>query len=71
MDTTNEITPEDSVVPVYLEPISAEDLAVIVAEQEAFIAQQQAREEARQSALAKLQSLGLTAEEINALTGGN
>lgn len=71
MDTTNEITPEDSVVPVYLEPISPEDLAVIVAEQEAFIAQQQAKEEARQSALAKLEALGLTTDEINALTGAS
>jgi hypothetical protein len=71
MDTTNEITPEDSVVPVYLEPMSEEDRLAILAEQEAFIAQQQAIADARQSALAKLESLGLTQEEINALTGGS
>lgn len=71
MDTTNEITPEDSVVPVYLEPMAEEDRLAILAEQEAFIAQQQAIAEARQSALAKLESLGLTPEEISALTGGS
>lgn len=69
MDTTNKITPEDSVVPVFLEPMSAEDAALIVAEQESIIAQQQAVEEARQSALSKLVALGLTQEEIAALTG--
>lgn len=71
MDTTNEITPPDSVVPVYLQPISEQDRLAILAEQEAFIAQQQAIADARQSALAKLEALGLTQEEINALTGGS
>ena len=71
MDTTKEITPEDSVVPVYSIPMTAEEIAASEYSREIFIAEQQAREEARQSALAKLEALGLTTEEIKALTGGN
>lgn len=71
---TNEpidITPDDSVVPVYLVPLTPEE----VAEREQWAAEQAEREQAdadmataRESALAKLAVLGLTADEIAALT---
>lgn len=71
MDTTNEITPDDSVVPVFLEPMSEQELLNIVAEQERIIAEQQAMVDAKNSAIAKLEAIGLTTEEITALIGGN
>lgn len=67
-----DITPDDSVVPVYLVPLSEDTLreqeqwALIVAEQEA---EQTRKEEVKQSALAKLSKLGLTEEEAHAIIG--
>lgn len=67
-----DITPADSVVPVYLVPLTPEEEA----EREQWAADQVAREaadaarvEARASAHAKLADLGLTEDEIAALTG--
>ena len=67
-----EITPEDSVVPVYLVPLTPEEEA----EREQWATEQaeresetQAKVDARESALAKLSALGLTAEEIQAIVG--
>ena len=64
-----DITPDDSVVPVYLIPLTPEEEA----EREQWAADQVAREaaeaarvEARASAIAKLADLGLTVDEINA-----
>lgn len=64
-----EITPEDSVVPVYLVPLTAEQEA----ERAQWATEQAAREQAeadkaaaRESAIAKLADLGLTIDEINA-----
>jgi hypothetical protein len=71
MDTTNEITPADSVVPVYLEPVDETRRAQILAEHEDFMLQNQIFANARQSAIGKLEALGLTQEEINALTGAS
>lgn len=68
-DGPEEITPEDSVVPVYLVPLTAEELAereqwaVEQAEREA---KEIARGEAKKNAIAKLAELGLTVEEIEA-----
>jgi hypothetical protein len=69
-----DITPEDSIVPVYLEVLDDEEQAIRNAEiaqaqadEEARKAKQQAKEEMRQSALAKLTALGLTADEVAAL----
>lgn len=66
-----DITPEDSVVPVYLVPLTADEEA----EREKWATEQAAREQAeadkqaaRESALAKLAVLGLTEAEITALT---
>lgn len=67
-----DITPEDSVVPVYLVPLTPEEDA----EREAWAfeeAQRQAeavaKEQAKESARAKLAKLGLTEEEVLALIG--
>ena len=69
-----DITPEDSVVPVYLEVLDEEEQAIRDAELLAMQEEQAEREAAieakalaRQSALAKLSELGLTQEEIEAL----
>lgn len=67
-----DITPQDSVVPVYLVPLTEEELAereqwaIEAAEREAA---EQSRVDAKQSALAKLALLGLTEEEAKAVIG--
>ena len=72
-----DITPEDSVVPVYLEVLNDEeqairdaDLASIQADQEAREAERIAKEEAKANGMAKLIALGLTEEEAGALING-
>jgi len=62
-----DITPADSVVPVYLEEPTEEELAQRQAEHEASEAAKAAREATRESALAKLAALGLTEEELQTL----
>jgi len=69
-----EVTPNDSIVPVYVEELTTleqskrdEDLAKRVAESETEKAEAEAKVAARESALAKLAALGLTADEIAAL----
>lgn len=71
-----DITPEDSVVPVYLEVLNDEEQAVRDAEmaqaqadQEAREAERIAKEEAKANGMAKLIALGLTEEEAGALIG--
>jgi len=66
-----EITPEDSVVPVYLEVLTDEEQAQRDAEQAEMLAQEEARkaeaeakEELKQAALARI---GLTEDEIKAI----
>lgn len=76
MNTNNmqpeDITPADSVVSVYLVPFTEEELkareqwAVHEAQREAA---EQAKIDAKQSALAKLALLGLTEEEARAVIG--
>jgi hypothetical protein len=72
-----DITPEDSVVPVYLEVLNDEEQAVRDAEiaqaqadQEARDAERIAKEEAKANGMAKLIALGLTEEEAGALING-
>jgi diphthamide biosynthesis methyltransferase len=66
-----DITPEDSVVPVYLEVLTDEEqaerdaeMAAMLAEQEEREAEAVAKEELKQAALARL---GLSEEEIKAI----
>ena len=63
-----DITPADSAVPVFLETPTEEELAERQAEHEANEAAKAAREEVRESALAKLAALGLTEEELQTLS---
>ena len=69
-DNAKDITPDDSIVPVFLVPLTADEEA----EREQWAAEQAAREQAeadkaaaRKSALMKLTKLGLTQDEITAL----
>lgn len=65
-----DITPEDSVVPVYLVPLTEEELAereTWAAEQAQREAAEQARLDAKETAKAKLAKLGLTDDEVAAL----
>jgi type II secretory pathway predicted ATPase ExeA len=66
-----EVTPEDSIVPVYVEDLTLEERNLRKKELEDLQAEVQSnldsRIEARESALAKLAALGLTEEEIAAL----
>ena len=71
-----DITPEDSLVPVYLEVLNDEEqiardaeLAQIQADEEAREAERIAKEEAKANGMAKLIALGLTEEEAGALIG--
>ena len=65
-----DITPADSVVPVYLVPLTEEELAereqwaIEAAEREAA---EEAKAEAKVAAIAKLAALGLTEDELAAL----
>jgi hypothetical protein len=67
-----DITPEDSVAPIYLVPLTQEQII----EREAFAAQVesdllsiQTAESVKLSAIAKLAALGLTEEEAKAIVG--
>jgi hypothetical protein len=67
-----DITPPDSIVPVYLVPLTEKELAereqwaIEAAEREAA---DKAKVSAKESALAKLAKLGLTEEEAKAVIG--
>jgi hypothetical protein len=62
-----DITPAGSAVPVFLETPTEEELAQRQAEHEAAEAAKAAREQVRESALAKLAALGLSEEELATL----
>ena len=71
-----DITPDDSVVPVYLVPLTAEELAEreqLAQEEETrkaeLVVAENAKQEACDSALVKLANLGLTEEEARAVIG--
>lgn len=68
MDTTD-ITPEDSVVPVFLVPLSEEELEERRLLDLALEEERTKQEQLKDAALAKLQKLGLTEEEAKAIAG--
>lgn len=68
MDTTD-ITPEDSVVPVFLVPLSEEELEERKLQDLAIEEEKKNQEQLKKSALQKLQKLGLTEEEAKAIAG--
>ncbi len=61
-----DITPADSVCPIYLQPADPEQVAADEIEAAALVAAQASRAAARQAVLDKL---GLTADEAAALLG--
>lgn len=67
-----DITPEDSVTPIYLVPLTAEEKADRK-KMQAELTERESAEEAKlvakESARAKLAALGLTEAEIQALIG--
>lgn len=67
-----DVTPADSIVPVYLIPLTEEELAEReqwAIEEAERVAAEEAKIAAKQSALAKLAKLGLTEEEARAVIG--
>lgn len=81
MDTDNdyskfEITPEDSVSPVYLIPLTEDQLQEISMQEAERLEKENKQKEneinlnnLKESAIAKLQKLGLTEEEAKAIIG--
>jgi hypothetical protein len=63
------ITPEDSVVPVYLEPITKTEMDTINAEAYAMDSARSARQTKLNSAITKLKALGLTESEAKIIIG--
>lgn len=67
-----DITPEDSIVPVYLVPLTVEEEAERIRtsiEESNRLAELQAQEDAKKSAREKLSRFGLTEDEIKAVIG--
>jgi hypothetical protein len=64
-----DITPENSIVPIYLQELTEEELAQREIDAVARQAEEDAKIAVRESALTKLQVLGLTEDEIKALVG--
>ncbi len=64
-----DITPEDSIVPIYLDPISKEQLESDAADRAEYKAKIETEAQAKTQAKAVLlERLGLTQEEFNTLT---
>jgi uncharacterized protein YfaA (DUF2138 family) len=64
-----DITPKDSIVPIYLEELTEEELTQRETDAVAHQLEEDAKVAARESAIAKLSALGLTEDEIKALVG--
>ena len=64
-----DITPEDSIVPIYLEELTEEELTQRETDAVAHQLEEDAKVAARESAVVKLSALGLTEDEIKALVG--
>ena len=66
-----DITPEDSIVPIYLDPIPKKQQEADAADRAEYKAQveaeAQSKAEAKAAAQAKLAALGLTVEDLTAL----
>jgi hypothetical protein len=71
-----DITPEESAAPIYFVPPTEEEIAELIqlaadeeARQAEFTAAENARQNARNTALVKLANMGLTEEEAKAVIG--
>lgn len=78
MDTDNaqEITPEDSVAPIYLVPLTEVEVLQRQKEHQKFLEQEQEekkqqiqKEQSLKTAIEKLSKLGLTEDEAKAIAG--
>jgi hypothetical protein len=65
-----EITPSESVIPVYLVPLTAEEVQSRVNDEKIYNDTLTSLSTIRASALAKLEALGLTPDEVDAIVGG-
>jgi hypothetical protein len=69
-----DITPEDSVTPIYLVQLTEEEateLEQLAAQEQARVVAIETQRADRQSALEKLGALGLTEDEVRALISAN
>jgi hypothetical protein len=66
-----DITPEGSVAPVYLIPLTDEEVAELEAHNESMIADAAAQEAIKKAAADKLAALGLTIDELKVLGFGS
>ena len=64
-----DITPQDSIVPVYLEALNEEELDARKTESEAKKTVETARQTKLDSAITKLKALGLTESEAKIIIG--
>lgn len=67
-----DITPAESIVPIYLVPLTSEEEAErekMALEAQEREAEEQAKIDAKESAITKLSALGLTEEEARAIIG--
>jgi hypothetical protein len=62
-----DITPEDSIVPIYLDPVPQEQQEIDAADRAKYKAQLETKAAAKAAAQAKLAALGLTVEDLQAL----
>lgn len=62
-----DITPEDSIVPIYLDPTSEEEMAAREAAHLESLQLQEAKAQKKEQAINKLAALGLTLEDLKAL----
>jgi|NOAtaT_7_FD_contig_31_3881642_length_285_multi_2_in_0_out_0_1 hypothetical protein len=69
MDTIKDITPEGSLVPIYLQEPSEEELAQRQKEHEQHQQEVLRLASVRESLISKLKNVGLTDEEIRILLG--
>jgi hypothetical protein len=68
-DKVKDITPEDSVVPIYLVEPTQQEIDELTKIERKEKQQEEDRSKARKSAIAKLSKLGLTEKEIESLIG--
>lgn len=62
-----DITPEDSVVPIFLDPTSSEEMAAREKAHFEAIALEEQKNQKKADAISKLAALGLTIEDLQAL----
>ena len=62
-----DITPEDSIVPIYLDPTSEEEMAAREAAHLESLQLEEAKAQKKQQAINKLAALGISVEDLKVL----